>query len=363
MRKQTIDHRLQTADKMRYAFVFHSAFSTLHSALSAVVLVMLLTLSSCFKEKPLAPPNTTGIGQTTVIEMGPEYSNQYFYSLKTNSVITQNSRFAYDLLFECNTNRFNVWLNTAKFMSAVKTNKTDLKTVTISDTAGLDFHFELGAFDTDSSALGIWWDTLVTAPSTDERVYIISLGRLADGTMAGFVKMKFNNFVGDSYSVSFCGISDTAYQTVYVQKDDMRNYRYLSFGTGATVDNIEPDKTTWDLCFTRFTILFYDPYLPYEVTGVLNNPYKVQAYMDSTLDFSSITITDFNTNRLLTRRDAIGYQWKSIATIQNLGTYSLNPHYTYYIKADESEYYKLHFFQFDNASGSHGYPGFEFVRL
>ncbi len=327
-----------------------------------VLMFCILSLNSCFKEKPIAPPDPNGIGQTTVIEMGPEYANQYFYSLKTNSVVSQNSRFAFDLMFECNINRFNVWLNTARFMSLVKTDKTELQQVTIADTVGKSFKFDLGEFNPDSSAFGTWWDTLTTAPSTDEKVYIISLGRKADGTMDGFVKLKFNNYIGDSYSVSYCGINDTTYQTVLIEKDDTRNYKYLSLSLANTVE-LEPEKTTWDFCFTRYTILFYDPFLPYEVTGVLHNPYKVQAYMDSTLPFNTITISNFETSRLLTRRDAIGYQWKSLTSQAANGLYSMNPHYTYFVKTDESEYYKLRFFQFDNTLGSHGYPGFEFVRL
>src|SRR3954465_1985711 len=95
---------------------------------------LILFLSSCFKEKPLPSPSGQSIGQTKVVEMKEGYHDQFFYSLESNSVISQNSRFIYDLMFDCDANKFNIWLNTAKFMSLVRTDKTVLSDVTMNDT-------------------------------------------------------------------------------------------------------------------------------------------------------------------------------------------------------------------------------------
>ncbi len=318
-----------------------------------------LLLSSCFKEKTIAPPNNQGHGETAVIEMGPDYNDQFFYSLATNSVLSRNSRFVYDLMFDCDANKFNIWLNTAKFMSVMRTGKTDLDSVLLSDTLTGEWHYELGEFNVDSNAIGKWWDTLSGQPTSAGQVYLIQMGIDNDGNPLGFIKMKVNNFYGTSYSVTYSDFISPP-KTIAVQKDDSRNYRYLSFaGNGSLADGVEPAKTDWDLCFTRYSVIFYDPYyLPYEVTGALHNPSKVQAYMDSTVNFDSMTITNFNVARLQTRRDAVGYDWKRY----ELGDYTAKPWYTYFIKSGDDKFYKLRFLDFKK-NGVKGYPTFEFYQL
>ncbi len=322
-------------------------------------------LSSCFKEKPIALPNSAGIGQTALIEMGPEYHDQFFYSLNANSVISQNSLFVYDLMFDCGTNNFNLWLNTAKKMSLVRTNKTDLKTVTINDTIGNDFHYELGEYNVDSNSFGKWWsDSLSTQPVTRGKVYIVDLGVDEAGNPLGFIKMKINDFV-NAYSISFASINDTVITNAVITKDDTRNYKYYSLISKAVMSNIEPPKDLWDFCFTRYSIIFYEPYyLPYLVTGVLHNPSRVSAYMDSTVNFDSIKIADFTVGRLQTRRDAVGYEWKRYSTQGTGGNYTPNRNYTYFVKTGEDKYYKLRFIEFlKNGTGDNGYPLFEYFRL
>lgn len=324
------------------------------------LLIAVLSLSSCFKEKPLAPPSNQGIGQTAIIEMGPDYNDQFFYSLETNSVVSSNTRMAYDLMFDCGNNDFNIWLNSAKFMSVVRTDKTDIATATLADTAGKAWLFELGELNKDSNAIGGWWVAPGSQPLSKGEVYIINLGVDNAETPLGYVKLKVNDFNGSSYSISYATLGDTTVRTALVQKDATRNYRYFTFANaGSVVDNIEPVKNAWDLCFTRYSVVFYDPYyLPYQVTGVLHNPSKVSAYMDSTVNFNEVEIGDFDINRLQTRRDAIGYEWKRY----ELGDYTTKTWYTFFIKTDEDKYYKLRFLDFKKA-GVRGYPTFEYHRL
>ena len=331
--------------------------------ISVFICSALIALSSCFTEKNIAPPSNQNVGTTEVIEMGPAYSDQFFYNLETNTVVSQNSRFAYDLMFDCDATKFNVWLNTAKSMSLVRTTKTELQNVTIADTAGLKWHYELGSFNVDSNAFGAWWNNLSSQPTSAGAVYIIFLGKDAEGESLGYAKMKVNDFTGSSYSITFAGIADTVSSTALIQKDASRNYAYFDLINSKNVADIEPNKLNWDLCFTRYSIIFYQPfYLPYEVTGVLHNPGKVQAYLDSTLLYDSVTINTFNTSKLSTDRDAIGYTWKLINDPQGQAQYSIKFNFVYLIKAGEDKYYKLRFYDFYRNTVK-GYPAFEYYRL
>lgn len=323
-------------------------------------ILVLLSLQSCFKEKPLPPPGNQSIGQTAMIEMGPGYANQFFYSLETNSVISQNDRNAYDLMFDCNANQYQIWLNSAKFMSVVKTDSENMDDVMPNDTIGKDWHYEFGAYITDSCAIGQWWDTLNPEPVSAGKVYIIQLGLDANGESLGYIKMKVSGYSNNEYTISCQRFNETTPQTYTITKDPTRNYAYLSFTNNIGVlTGIEPDKALWDFCFTRYSVVFYDPYyLPYLVTGVLHNPSKVSAYMDSTVNFESISIADFETQRLDKRRDAVGYGWKRFTN----SDYTTLPSHVFFIKTSELDYYKLRFIDFKKGN-AWGYPSFEFYKL
>lgn len=325
-----------------------------------LVLLALLTFSSCFKEENLAPPKVGGIGNTAVIEMGPEYADQYFYNITENRVISTNSRLAYDLMFDCAPGKFNVWLNTARFMCAIRTGKNDFAAVNIEDTVGAEWHYELGEYTIDSNAIGTWGNFALQEPTSYNQVYIVSLGLDANNNPAGFIKVRMKNFAGNSYTIEYQAFGSNQINNILVSKDNAYNYRYVTFSNGPrVVDGIEPEKAAWDFCFTRYTVIFYEPtFLPYEVTGVLHNPAKVSAYMDSTYTFNDVTLGDFDVNRLQTRRDAIGYDWKRY----ELGDYTTKTHYTYFVKTDELHLYKLRFLDFKK-NGVKGYPTFEYQQL
>jgi len=348
MRQQTLDTRQ------------NAKFRNLNYCLLSIACCLLL--SSCFKEKNLLPPTNQGHGQTAIIEMGPDYPEQFYYSLSSNSVVLHSSRFSYDLMFDAAPDKFNIWLNTAKSVNVIRTGETDLDSVLLSDTLTNNRYYELGEFNTDSNAIGKWWTADSSAPVSAGQVYLIQLGVDVAGNPFGYVKMKVNNFSGSSYSITYSDFI-SAPQTVLIPKDGSRNYSYLTFTGGASVVNtVEPAKTDWDLCFTRYTVFFYAPYyIPYQVTGVLHNPSRTLAYMDSTMIFDSVQIGNFENGRLLNRRDAIGYEWKRFSSLSASGTYSINYHYTYFIKSDD-KFYKLRFFDFEKA-GVRGYPTFEYYEL
>ncbi len=328
--------------------------------LSLIIGLAAFSLSSCFKEKPLKTPSNVGIGKTNVINMDPNYSYQFFYSLETNQIISSNSRSAYDLMFDCDANKFHIWLNTAKFMCALNTNQTDFNAVTVHDTLNSFFwNYERGSYNVDSSALGNWWTTL---PTSAQNVYVINLGRDTLGKELGFVKMQVLGFNGNSYSIRYASLTSSDSGTITVPKDPTRNYRYVGLSDqGKVVDGIEPDKSTWDLCFTHYTFVFHEPgyLLPYPVEGVLHNPYKVEAYVDSLVNYDSASMAKFNPSLLQHNRDAVGYEWKRWTGFN----YTTKSYYVFYIQTGPNTYYKLHFISFNNPQGVKGYPSFEYQQL
>jgi hypothetical protein len=122
---------------------------------------------------------------------------------------------------------------------------------------------------------------------------------------------------------------------------------------------LEPTKDIWDIQFTVYSTYFYKEKLPYKVTGVLTNPSRTQAYLlDSTSDFSKITIQAVDNSKFNARRDGIGYEWKRY----EYGSYIINTGYNFIVKS-ENKYYKLRMLDFYDVNGNKGYPKFEYEEL
>lgn len=339
-----------------------------------VIAILLIGLSSCFKEKPLKAPSFNGADETNTVNMGPYYGSQFFFSLATNRVISSNSRQAYDLMFDDNPTTYNIWLNSANFPSVCATGKFNLDSVTWQDTAGHNFNIERGSYSADSGAIGQWWNANTNPPTSQGQVYIVNLGVDSLGNQLGFIKMQIGDYASihidtinvNAYNITSENMSNQNKKTSVISKDAGYNYNYLYLSFNNGVVNIEPQRNLWDLEFTHYsTFIYYDPTIkpypfPYPVTGVLQNPSKVSAYLypDTTTNFDSIKISNFQPGLLQTNRDAIGYAWKRYN-----GTYSVQTYYTYFVQTSSSTVYKLRFLSYYNAKGNDGYPTIEFVQF
>ncbi|MBK6283038.1 MAG: hypothetical protein IPF54_10590 [Draconibacterium sp.] len=116
-----------------------------------------------------------------------------------------------------------------------------------------------------------------------------------------------------------------------VQKDTSVNYVCFSFDNG--IVDIEPNKNSWDLQFCKYSTLLFtdvgDPY-PYLVTGVLINPYKTVAALDSITPFEEVSFEIAEKQNLVNQKDIIGYKWKDY-DFDN-GMYKVKPEKIYVIK-------------------------------
>jgi hypothetical protein len=326
------------------------------SFIKIVLLCFLVSgLSSCFKEKPIKVPAINSSGNLHVANMGSDYQNQVYFNMQTAAFVDSNNRYDYDLMFDCDPGKFNVWLNGAKLMMAARTGKYSLDLITASDTLYSNWYVEFGAGNADSNAIGKWWDAI---PNSRGEVYVLNLGTDANGNGFGYRKMSVQNYT-TFYNVAFANLDGTDAHEVTVPKNGNKNFAYLSFAGGGTVKQLEPNKDNWDLLFTVYSTYFYKDQLPYKVTGVLTNPARTQAYlMDSTSDFSAISLKDVNAAKFTTNRDGIGFEWKRY----EFGDYLVNTQYNYIVKSD-NRYFKLRFLSFSTQTASKGYPKIEYIEL
>lgn len=313
-------------------------------------LLFTLLLGSCAKDELPVPPHDPGNVTEAAVSMSADYRWQLYYDLRTNTVVGQNLKTAWDLGFEATTDGFHVVLNSAKAMYAANTGSTDFTTVT--DTIGFALlkKWDEPSGNLDSTAVGDWRGNMP--------VYIVDRGYSETGTHQGFRKIQFLAVDADSYTIRFAALNGNGDTTLEIAKDSTYNMQFLSFASGNTV-LIEPPKADWDLTFTQYTHVFYNPLTTYLVTGCLMNRYQTTAARDTTTAFAAIRFSSIGSYVFSPAMNTIGYDWKTF----NGSTYVTDPQKIYIIRDREGLYYKLHFIDFYDNQGIKGNPRWEFQQL
>lgn len=330
-------------------------------------LLILMALSSCFKEDEMVTPHEPGEVKKQVIEMTGSYRYQIYYDLGEDKIVSINDKTTWDLSFDCSDNGWLIKLNSSKFMLAGNTLKKDIKIPV--DTLGLDWKYDKSNGNPDSNAIGKWvvLDSNNIPLSYTEDVYVIDRGYDSEGVHQGIRKIQFTDWDPKYITMRFAELRSDEFTEYTVSKNPLFNFIQFSFDENGKTIEQEPVKTEWDLVFTQYSTLLYtnigEPY-PYLVTGVLLNSNKTEAALDTSSTFQSISRENAEMLTFSQHHDVIGYDWKEYVGELTSGTYVVNFNYNYIIKDCEGFYYKLRFIDFYNeTTGEKGFPTFEFQLL
>lgn len=323
-------------------------------------------LVSCEKKElpvpkyvPPVTPIDTSSGSTAgplvlqQVDMNSDYRNQIWFSLSENTIVYTNLKTDWDLAFECSATGWHLMLNGSKSMKVFRTNFSNVSDV--KDTVGLGSNgkADMPSGNMDSTAIGNW--------QTDNKVYVINLGYNELGKLIGYMKLRIISVDNSGYTFEYGYVYGSEVYQGTVAKNSQKNFVAYSLTSRMQINTIEPDKSSYDLCFTNYTHLFLDPLQYYQVTGVLKNSYKTRVARFSDIPFYEITKKDTAGKLFFTDRNIIGYDWKTFNLEKNL--YTVNLKICYIIQDSKGFYYKLHFVDFYNSSGLKGAPKFEFQRL
>jgi hypothetical protein len=309
-----------------------------------------LFLAACKKtELPILAHNAGNV-TTAMVNMEANYKWQIYYDLESNTMVGQNLKTAWDLGFEATSDGYHIILNAAKAEFAINTGVSNFEAMqdTIGFAANKSWDEPTG--NIDSTAIGDW--------RTGNFVYLIDRGYNEIGEHQGFRKIQFQFVDATHYILRFAQLDGEGDTVVQINKDDRYNFQFLSF-TSNTVVLVEPPKEQWDLCFSQYTHIFYNPLMTYLVTGCLLNRNNTSAVMDAQQPFTLINYSQISNYTLSQSINVIGYDWKVFA----LGNYTTNPLMNYIIKNRHGYYYKLHFIDFYNSVGTKGNPKWEFQQL
>lgn len=314
-------------------------------------LLVLLAFTSCLKEEDPVPMPEPGEIETVTIEIGYPYKNQVFYNCATNSVVSTNSKWDWDLGFECSEQGKHVSLNTAKGVLVSNQGRVDFSAV--NSVSGIVWQWDASSGNLDSTAVGSWWQY--------NDVYILDRQYDEEGVHLGYVKIQFQTVTDKEYHFKYANLDGSNERTVTVQKEPNRNFVGFSFDDGKT-KIIEPESDKWDLLFTNYQHFFSNLTLPFVITGVLSNSYSgVEVAEVFNNQFLSVSLSDTINYTFTNERDEIGFDWKIRNGQDN--SFTIDGEKSFIVKTKEGIYYKIRFIDFYNSQGVKGYPKFEIQKL
>lgn len=309
-------------------------------------------MTSCFKEDTAMAPIQPGEMATVQIEIGYPYVNQVYYDCGTNKVVSSNSKYDWDLSFECIEEGFHVLLNTAKGEFVANQGNVPFESVnSINDVTWL---WDAPSGNLDSTGIGDWRNT--------SNVYILDLQFDADGNHLGYKKFQIQNVTNQSYTFKYANLDGSNENTYTINKNHSLNFIHFSFQNGGQTLELEPEKSSWDLLFSNHYHKFSNLPMPFVLTQVLSN-YQNQVVVaeDNNDLFSDIKLQDTANFEYTSKWDEIGYDWKIRNSQDN--SFVIDPKKSFVLKTTEGIYYKIRFTDFYDDFGNKGYPKFEIQKL
>lgn len=314
-----------------------------------VVVAVSMVLSSCMKEELPIPAPEPADAQAGSICMTPTYQDQVFFDLGTNSVISSNQKEDWDVAFATGSNDAYVVLNAARLMRAAVSPYQQLDQVTDTLSVSGQFNIDVSSGNTDSLAVDLTQDM--------GKVIVLDMGYNHLGLHLGMYKMVVESHDATQYQLRFAPLQDAGSGSILnVQRDRNTILSYASLLDGVEVF-IEPERGTYDIVFTQYTVYFDDPGTQYLVTGAISAREGVRVAQFNNTDLASVELIDTLANPMSSAIDVIGYDWKEYDF--DLSLFVTDPSIVFILQNAQEEYYKMRFTDFYGPTGQKGCPQFE----
>ncbi|MGV3597154.1 MAG: HmuY family protein [Bacteroidota bacterium] len=326
-----------------------------------ILTAVLVTLSSCWKEDERFVLQPAGNVTQKQVKMGESYDKIIYFNIHTQDFMVR-SLADWDFAFENTESGLHIRMNGGKGFRAHETSETDFA-VGYTVVSGHEFKYDAPNGHLDSTGIGTWWSN--TDGTSKSKLYIINTDPTKTSGTAHFKRFQVQKADKTGFWVKVGNLDGNIdAKTYFIPKDAKYNYSYLNIATGEVKTDLEPEKDTWDIVFTRYQHVYHDQGpepLPYQVTGVLLNPNGVKAYEETKMKFEDITLDYALGLNYTADADVIGFDWKYYN--QTSGRFTVNPNLIYIVKTVSGYYYKLRFIDFYDEKGIKGNPLFDLQRL
>lgn len=324
-----------------------------------LVAFALIALPSCFPvDEPIAPFDR-GSEEDIRVTTGSNYGTVVYYDLVTRRAVAQTPIDVWSLSISGDDADSLIYINTALIMSVTNLGRVAWESVTTPTTTPQQLRYDAPSGDPDSTAFGRWWNADGTAKGD---VFLVNRGLDANINELGWCKVMPIGVDASGVTLRIALLDGTNDTTITIPRDPLHAHVGILCSDGKPkVVYYEPLRGTWDFSFTRYTYFFYAPdFLAYAVTGVLLGKDTRVSRVDS-IAFADVVASDTLRYPLSTKRDGIGYDWKSYNIAK--GVYTTDTSMVYLVRDRSGFLNKMRFLDFYSETGDKGSPLFVVQRL
>lgn len=325
----------------------------------ALVVFTTVALASCMPvDEPIAPFDRGG-EQDIRVSTGSKYGTVVYYDLVTRRIVAQWSIDLWSLSISGDNADSLIYINTALIMSVTNLGRVTWESVTTPSTTPQQMRYDAPSGDPDSTAFGRWWNADGTSKGD---VYLVNRGLDEDINELGWSKVMPIRVDDSGITLRIALLDGTNDTTITIPRNPLHAHVGVLCSSGQPeIVYYEPLRGTWDLSFTRYTYFFYAPdFLAYAVTGVLLGKDTRVSRVDS-VAFADVVAADTLRFPLSSKRDGIGYDWKSYNISK--GVYTTDTSKVYLVRDRSGFLNKMRFLDFYSETGEKGSPLFVVQRL
>lgn len=331
--------------------VFKNRSAYFAGMLGAVVLGILFFLDSCVPpEQPLIDIPDPSV-QT--IEIDVDGLSSHYYSLSQKKVVASNKIADWDLRLCAQSDKYYVYLNTAKHMRIARYDGKFGDLVKVSMIK--NWQSDIVKNGKDITAMGSWGDFSFTNPKSFGYTYILDMGYLNYLQEFGFRKIQVLGCSDNFYTIKYGALDDPEGDTIQIEKKGDYNNLFVSLNKIGKVVEIEPPSASWDLNFTQFGLsqliirdsVILDTAYTWTDFIVFNNTQR-QIACDSFKTFDSITFWDAENYNYSKAIDFIGNSWRSL--VAQPSTFAITERRNFIIKDNKNHIYKIEMIAIDKSN-------------
>lgn len=317
----------------------------------AIALAIALLGTGCLKDELPVPASSRGEELEFQFCLGDGYQQQYWMSLTTGEVVSENSLQAWDLAFQSSPDGWLIMLNGGRLMKAWNSGASSIDAPMDVYSVALYGSIDSPNGHPDSTAIGDW--------RADPSVQVIDMGYDGNANALGHRRIRPVSVDAEAYVVEVSNADGSAATMVTIPKDAQRTWVHYRIGVG--VVEVAPPIGEWDIVLTRYTHIFADLDLPYLVVGAIMDGSTTYAAKVKGTTFETVALSDTLQFPFRNDRDAIGYDWKEYSF--ETSSYTVESDLVYIVKDAQGAFHKLQFRDFYSNMGQPGCPRFAIAAL
>ena len=164
------------------------------------IIYVFIFLLGCEQNEIPIKQHSSGNITSKQINMGSSYSQQIFYNLNDNTVITENEKTDWDLAFESSSEGWNIIINSSTFSQLAEL--SDINFNDLISVNNLNWRYD--------NPLGIKYGTAFKDYRNKNSVYILDRGYKLNGNNRGYKKIIIDSINNTSYYIKYANLDNTS---------------------------------------------------------------------------------------------------------------------------------------------------------